>query len=173
MLNEPTLQKLHTLRLSAMAEAWVAQNAAVAASELSFDERFALLIDAEHMARENGKIRRNLKQAKLRDSTASLEDVQADTGRGIDSAKIRQLATCRWIQESQNILITGPTGVGKSFLACALGQSACRKGFVSPIDASHGDPSATSGGVAAGNRGTLSGQCQDAQSKTNPRRGPA
>ena len=128
MLNESTLQKLQALRLSAMADTWIEQQKNASSSELSFDERFALIVDAEYIARENRRITRNLKQAKLRDSTATLEDVQTGPSKGVDVATIRQLASCRWIHDHQSILITGPTGVGKSYLACALGQAACRKG---------------------------------------------
>ena len=128
MLNEPTLQKLQALRLSAMADAWIEQQRNTSSAELSFDERFALIVDAEHVARENRRITRNLKQAKLRDSTATLEDVKTGPNVGIDAATVRQLASCRWVHDHQNVLITGKTGVGKSYLACALGQAACRKG---------------------------------------------
>src|ERR671935_104426 len=93
---------------------------------LSFDERLGMLVDAEQLARDTRALTRRLKEAKLRLSHACLEDLDY-TGRKLDRAVIRQLATCRWVAEHHNILITGPTGVGKTFVACALGQQACRQ----------------------------------------------
>ena len=128
MLTEEIMQKLHNLRLAAMAEAWRAQQSDPAINELSFDERFGLLVDTEHLARENRRIARNMKQAKLRESTACLEDVKTGPQHGIDKALVRQFASCRWVKDHRCILITGATGVGKSYLACALGQAAVRRG---------------------------------------------
>ncbi|MCC7542089.1 MAG: IS21-like element helper ATPase IstB [Deltaproteobacteria bacterium] len=128
MLNEPTIEKLQALRLTAMADAWRAQQKEAAISALGFDERFALLVEAEHGSRENRKIARLLKDAELRIPSACPEDVETSGGRGVDRALMRQLGTCGWITEHLNVLITGPTGVGKSHIACALGQVACRKG---------------------------------------------
>jgi len=129
MLNEPTMEKLYELRLSAMAEAWTAQQKDAAISALSFDERMALLVEAEHMARDNRKLRRLLKDAELRIPSACMEDVKATPSRGLEKAMVRQLGSCGWIGEHLNVLITGATGVGKSYLASALGQAACRKGL--------------------------------------------
>jgi DNA replication protein DnaC len=125
MLSEQTLTRLHTLRLAAMAEAYQAQQRDPAAAALGFDERLGMLVDAEALARENRALRRRLKEARLKLSQACLEDLD-HTGRTLDRALLRQLATCHWVTEHHNILITGPTGVGKTFLACALGQQACR-----------------------------------------------
>jgi DNA replication protein DnaC len=127
MLNEPTLQKLHGLRLGKMAEAWQSQGKDAKAGELSFDERFALLVDAEYLARDNRKLGKLLKDAELRIPNACIEDVDCGPGRGMDRALVRQLGSCGWSQEHLNVLITGPTGVGKSYLASALGQAACRR----------------------------------------------
>ncbi|MDO9352272.1 MAG: IS21-like element helper ATPase IstB, partial [Solirubrobacteraceae bacterium] len=129
MLNEPTLQKLHELRLSAMAETWQAQSRDAKTGELGFDERFALLVDAEHGARDNRKLTRLLKEADLRIPGACLEDVDTSTGRGIERATLRQLGSCTWVNEHLNVLVMGATGVGKSYLASALGQAACRRRF--------------------------------------------
>jgi DNA replication protein DnaC len=129
MLNEPTREKLVALRLGVMAEAWAQQQRDPRITELSFDERLGLLVDAEHDARHNRRLARLLKEAELRISTACLEDVDAAAARGIDKPTIRQLATCAWIGDHLNVLITGPTGVGKSYLASAVGQAACRKGL--------------------------------------------
>lgn len=129
MLNEPTIERLHELRLGAMADAWMAQQKDTKVSSLSFDERLGLLVDAEYMARDNRKLARLLKDASLRISTACIEDVRIAPQRGLDKAMVRQLGSCSWVTEHLNVLITGATGVGKSYLACALGQAACRKGL--------------------------------------------
>jgi DNA replication protein DnaC len=129
MLNEPTIEKLHAMRLAAMADAWIAQGKDPTAGALAFDERFAILVDAEHMARDNRRLARLLKEADLRIPSACIEDVRASPQRGLDKAMLRQLGSCAWIGEHLNVLITGPTGVGKSYLASALGQAACRKGL--------------------------------------------
>ena len=126
MLTEQTVERLPHLRLAAMADAYLSQQRDAAAASLSFDERLGMLVDAEQLARENRALRRRLTEAKLKLSQACLEDLDY-SGRRLDRALIRQLATCRWVAEHQNVLITGPTGVGKSFLACALGQQACRQ----------------------------------------------
>ena len=97
-------------------------------SALGFDERFSMLVDAEQLFRDNRALTRRLKEAKLRLPQACLEDLDYAPRRGLDRAVIRQLALGRWIVEHHNMLITGATGVGKTFLACALGQQACRQG---------------------------------------------
>jgi DNA replication protein DnaC len=127
VLNEPTMQKLFALRLGSMAEAWQTQQRDAKTSALAFDERFALLVDAEYHARDNRRLNRLLKDAELRIPHACLEDVDAANGRGIDRAMVRQLAAETWIDEHLNVLITGPTGVGKSYIASAIGQGACRR----------------------------------------------
>lgn len=127
MLNEPTIEKLHFLRLRSMAEAWAAQQRDVTLGSLTFDERFAMLVDAEHLARDNRRLGRLLKDAELRIPNACIEDVDTSGARGLDKAMIRQLGMCTWVAENLNILITGATGVGKSYIASALGQAACRR----------------------------------------------
>lgn len=129
MLQSPTIEKLNDLRLSTMAEAWQSQQRDAKIGALSFDERFSLLVDAEYQARDNRRLTRLLKDAQLRIPQASVEDVEASSARGIDKAMLRQLSSCAWVGEHLNVLIAGATGVGKSYLACALGQSACRKGL--------------------------------------------
>lgn len=129
MLNEPTLQKLKALRLDAFAAAWTEQQSSPDIQSLSFDERLGLLVDAEWLARENKRLTRVLKDAKLRLSQACIEDIKYGARREIDKAQIRQLATCVWVQQHQNILVTGMTGTGKTYVACALAQQACRKGY--------------------------------------------
>ena len=127
MLNEPTMQKLLTLRLGSMAEAWHSQQRDAKISALAFDERFALLVDAEYLARDNRRLGRLLKDAELRIPNACLEDVDTANNRGVDRSMLRQLATETWVEEHLNVLVTGPTGVGKSYLASAIGQAACRR----------------------------------------------
>ncbi len=128
MLNQPTIEKLYAMRMTAMADAWSEQEQQAASRKLDFDERFAMLVDAEHLARENRRLTRLLKQANLRISDACIEDVAPSTARGLDKSFLRQLASLEWISNRMNVLITGATGVGKSHLACALGHLACRRG---------------------------------------------
>lgn len=129
MLTEPIMEKLYAMRLGAMAAAWDEQRRDPKTGELSFDERFALVIEAEYLARDNRRLRRLLKDAGLRISGACIEDVRAGAARGLDRAQVRQLGQCAWVDKHLNVLITGATGVGKSYLACALGQAACRRGL--------------------------------------------
>jgi DNA replication protein DnaC len=128
MLNQPTIDKLNALRLVIMAQAWTEQNKNPQMATLSFDERFGMLVDAEHLARDNRRLERLLKDAQLRIPMACVEDVEPSTARGLEKALLRQLATCTWIHEHLNIVLSGKTGVGKSYVACALGQNACRRG---------------------------------------------
>lgn len=128
MLQEPTYEKMIQMRMRGLAEAWIEQQKDPNITELTFDERLGLLIDAESLYRENKRMQRNLREAKLRLSSACIEDIDYSAKRKLDKKLVRQLATCKWIKLHQNIVITGMTGVGKSYLACALGQQACRKG---------------------------------------------
>jgi len=129
MLKEPTIEKLKAMKLDAMATAWTEQNAHPDTARLSFDERFGLLVDAEWLHRENKRLSRVLRDAKLRINGACVEDIDHDAKRDLDRAVVRQLASCRWVAEHQNVLINGATGTGKTYLACALAQQACRKGY--------------------------------------------
>lgn len=128
MLNHPTLDKLLELNLLGMAEALKQQAQLPEASKLSFDERFGLLVDAEYSDRDNAAYTKRLKAAKLRQA-ACIEDLDFEPSRGLDRKLVAQLSTCTWIREGLNVLITGKTGVGKSYVACALAQKACRMGF--------------------------------------------
>lgn len=129
MLNEPTMEKLKALRLDAMARVWAEQQKSADMAKLAFDERFGLLVDAECLFRENRRLGRLLKEAKLKIGEACVEDIDYPPRRELDKAIVRQLATCRWVQEHQNVTVTGPTGVGKTYVACALAQHACRRGY--------------------------------------------
>lgn len=128
MLNQPTIDKLKNLRLDTMAAAWLEQKGKPDIGKLDFDERLGMLVDAEWLYRENRRMARCLKEAKLRLSQACVEDIDYPARRELDRAVIRQLATCRWVADHQNVVITGATGTGKTYIACALAQQACRKG---------------------------------------------
>lgn len=126
MLPEPTHDKLSRLKLTGMHKAWTDQQHDPQYHELAFDERFGLLVDAEWLERQNKRLARALREAKLRIPDACLEDVEPR--RGLERKRVRELATCSWVQTHHNVAITGPTGVGKTYLACALAQQACRRG---------------------------------------------
>jgi DNA replication protein DnaC len=128
MLTQATLEKMHGLKLHAMAEAMEHQLTAGEYSALSFEERLGMLVDTEWTAREQRKLARRLRSAKLR-YPASVEDIDYTTPRGLDRQVLLSLATCSWITEHQNLLIIGKTGTGKSYLACAFSERACRSGF--------------------------------------------
>jgi DNA replication protein DnaC len=129
MLHEPTIEKLHALRLTVMAQTWETQRKDAKLGSLTFDERFALLVEAEHLARDNRKLSRLLKDAQLRIPGACIEDLDCSPARGLEKSFARQLGGGAWIAERLNVLVMGPTGVGKSYLACALANSTCRRGL--------------------------------------------
>ena len=129
MLTQPTVDQLAALRLNAMSRAWQAQQADASMAELPFDERLALLVEAEWSERQNKRLDRTLKDAKLRIGHACLEDVDFASERSLSRKTVRELSLCRWVAEHQNVVITGPTGVGKTYLGCALAQQACRQGY--------------------------------------------
>jgi DNA replication protein DnaC len=129
MLNQPTLEKLQALRLVGMAEAFRAQAEQPDMTQLSFEERFALLVDQQWNWKQNRALARRLAHAKLR-HRASVEDIDFRSPRGLDRALVRSLAQdSAWVRQHQNLFLIGPTGIGKSFLACALAEKACRDGF--------------------------------------------
>ena len=127
MLTNPTLDKLKTLQLWGMLAALEDQQRTPDIEALSFEERLGLLIDREETMRADRRLRTRLTQAKLR-VKASIEDIDYRAKRGLSKAAMLDLAQGRWIEEHHNLLITGPTGVGKTYLACALGNQACRHG---------------------------------------------
>lgn len=127
MLTYPTLEKLHALRLTGMASALEEQLQMPDVNTLSFEERLGLMLEREAAEREDRRLQRRLKQAKLRQD-ASMEDIDYRSGRGLKKALMLQLASCEWVKRRYNVVITGPTGVGKSYIACALAHKACLEG---------------------------------------------
>jgi DNA replication protein DnaC len=128
MLNEQTLQKLHTMKLFGMAQAFRTQMESTQANGLSFEERLAFLVDEQWSWRENRALARRLRASKLKDQ-AVVEDVNYQHPRQLDRKLMRSLASSEWVRQHSNVLFIGPTGIGKSWLACALAQKACRDGF--------------------------------------------
>jgi DNA replication protein DnaC len=128
MLQEPMMEKMTAMRLLGMADALKAQEQDPASRELSFLERLGLLVDQQWTWRENQALSRRLHAAKLK--SASVEDIDYRTSRGLDKSVIRALAQkSAWVVSHENLFVLGPTGVGKSFVACALAQKACRDGY--------------------------------------------
>lgn len=125
MLIEQTIDKLHQMKLCAMAEGIKEQMANPQTSGLTFEDRLALLVDRQWDIKESKGLSRRLQMAKLKQQ-ASIEDIDFRARRGLDKASLLSLAECNFIKNHSNIIITGPTGVGKSYLACALAHKACR-----------------------------------------------
>ena len=128
MLVHPTVERLRALGLTAMADAFVELQNAPDAGELSREDWLGLLVDREATSRDNKRLVRRLRQARLRQS-AVVEDVDFRAHRGLDRALFLKLAGCEWVREHHHLCLIGPTGIGKSWLACALGHKACREGF--------------------------------------------
>lgn len=128
MLPNPTLDKLQTLRLQGMVKALSEQHATPDINDLSFDERLGLMVDRELTEREDARLTTRLKAARLRHN-ACLEDIDYRSPRGLDKALILQLGSGQWLRDGLNLIIGGPTGVGKTWLACALAHKACRDGY--------------------------------------------
>lgn len=127
MLNHPTIDQLHELKLTGMANALCEQMQMNGLDELSFEERLGLLVDREQTERDSRRLKSRLSQAKLRQS-ACIADIDFKAPRGLDKKLVLTLASCDWIAQHRNILVCGPCGVGKSFLACALAHKACQQG---------------------------------------------
>ena len=128
MLNHPTAERLRGLGLAAMAEAFTELQNTPEAADLPREDWLGLLVDREATSRDNKRLSRRLRDAKLRQA-AVVEDTDFRTPRGLDRALFLKLAGCGWIREHAHVVIGGPTGVGKSWLACALGHKACREGY--------------------------------------------
>ena len=127
-MHEPTIEKLYTMKLNGMAEAFIEQLQHPDITELAFEDRFALLVDRQWTWKEDRRMKRLLSNAKLK-INGCVEDVDYRTPRGLDKSLILKLAGCDWIRNAHNVIIIGPTGVGKTYLACALGNRACRMGY--------------------------------------------
>lgn len=128
MLTNQTIDKLEALRFTGMATALQEQLRTPDIEELSFEERLGLLVDREMTLRQDRQMKARLRKAKLRQA-AAVEDIDFRHPRGLDKSLVVSLSTCQWIRGHQNLIITGPTGVGKTYLACALTQKACRDGY--------------------------------------------
>jgi DNA replication protein DnaC len=128
MLNQPTLDKLNTMKLFGMASAFRSQLETTESGNLNFEERFAMLVDQQWLWKENRALDRRLRAARLKER-GLMEDINYQHPRGLDRKLIRTLASSEWVKQHQNLLLIGPTGIGKSWLACALAQKACRDGY--------------------------------------------
>ena len=128
MLHHPTLNKLNELKFTGMSAALAEQFLLDNIDDLAFEERLGLLVDREITERNNRRLKTRLRQAKLK-QTACMEDIDYRQPRGLDKSLILRLADCHWVKERLNVLLTGPTGVGKTWLACALAHKACQSGY--------------------------------------------
>ena len=128
MLHQPIMDKLFALKLSGMLEGLREQMEGSQYKTLSFDERFGLLLDREWDLRQSRKLHRRMRMARFREQ-AVIEDLDISAKRGLDRKQVLYLAEGKWINEKLNMVITGPTGAGKTYLACALGNAACRNGY--------------------------------------------
>ncbi len=128
-MTTQTLSKMHEMKLHGMAASFQSRRVMPDHQDLTHDEFTTLIIDDEYIHRQNNRQRRLLQMAKLKFSSAALENIDYQQNRGLLKSKITALQNNQWLEKHQNILISGPTGVGKSYLACALGQWACRYGF--------------------------------------------
>jgi DNA replication protein DnaC len=133
MLTNPTIETLKALKLQGMIQALEEQQQNPAVNALSFEERVALIVDRERLYRDNQRRTRLLRGAHLKVAAACVEDINYKAARGLDKRQIAALAGGEWIRRSQNLLITGATGSGKTWLACALAQQACRQGGISAL----------------------------------------
>jgi len=126
MIDQMTLNKLHEMKLSSMAEAFRNQTQDQTFAGLTFEERFGLIVDMEWAKRKNNRLARLIQNAGLSESSACLENIEYSADRKLDKGQMTSLATCNYIQEKHNIIILGAAGAGKSYLACAFGVTACR-----------------------------------------------
>src|SRR5690625_3659597 len=128
MLNHPIHEKLKSMQLRGMAAALEEQERTPEVESLTFEERLGLLIDREETTRNDRRLKTRLTQAKLR-IPASIEDIDYHAKRNLDKKLILELSSCNWIRKHHNLVITGPAGVGKTYLGCALAHKACMEGY--------------------------------------------
>ncbi len=128
MLTHPILDQMKAMRLFGMAKAFAEQLQMTDIDALRFEDRLGLLMDREKSEKDNGRLQSRLRKAKLAQS-ACVEDLDLTARRGLDRTLITKLITCDWVREHLNVIATGPTGTGKSYFSCALGQKACREGY--------------------------------------------
>jgi DNA replication protein DnaC len=128
MLNEQTINKLNAMKLNGMADAYEEQQKQPRINELSFNERFSLLVERQWLWRENRALQGRLNFAQLKEQ-ACVEDLDFRESRGLKRSIIDQLSACDWVRFHQNVIVTGSTGTGKTYLACALAHKACREGY--------------------------------------------
>lgn len=126
MINQVTIDKLHGMRLSAMAEAFASQTGDKDYASLTFEERFGMIVDQEWGKRRSNKLQKLIRTAGFRYPNACMEDIEYHEDRQLNKSQLLQLSTCRYIQDGHHLIIEGPSGNGKTFLACALGNAACR-----------------------------------------------
>lgn len=129
MLNQTTIDKLNMMKLYGIVSAFQGQLESPKYNELSFDERFGMIIDKEMTERENRRLKGLLKSAKLRYNQACVEDIDFKARRGLIREQIISISRNDWIKQRHNVIITGSTGSGKTYIACAFGNSACRSGI--------------------------------------------
>lgn len=129
MINESTSNKLIEMHLTAMADAFRIQLDDKSMKEVSFEDRFGMLVDVEYTSRKNNRLKRLIRNAELEQSDASIAGIDYKSGRKLNKSLISRLATCEYIAENRNVFITGATGSGKTYMACAFGMEACKQYF--------------------------------------------
>ncbi len=128
MLDEETYKQLIEMKLYGMAESFKEYLEQTDKDELSYEERFGMMVDREHTERRERKLKYRLARSKLREKEACVEDINYKHPRGLDKSVMQRLVTCQWVKRHENVILTGETGLGKTWLACALSHKACREG---------------------------------------------